>query len=161
MISAQFEFQFLCQPNPITLNHEKLRLGHKGNQFLPENSFTWISFWTITKRSIALEPLCYKYGIHREYFMESAGVRYLRTSCWHNRNQTSECSNWAKFLIQKQVCKYHTKHFHVVLCLLYTHWDSHNFGSFFISNLSKMLKFATTHCEMTMKSKYQPISKKV
>ena len=35
--------------------------------------------------------------------------------------------------------------FHVVLCLLYTYWDIHHFGGLFILNLSKMLKFATTH----------------
>ena len=47
-----------------------------------------------------------------EYFMESAGVRYLRTSCWHIRNRTSERSERLKFLIQKQrVRKYRTKHF--------------------------------------------------
>ena len=37
--------------------------------------------------------------------------------------------------------------------------DSHHFGGLFISNLSRMLKFAATHCEMTTKSKYQPIGK--
>ena len=48
----------------------------------------------------------------REYFMESAGVRYLRTSCWRIRNRTSERSERVRFLIQKQrVGKYRTKHF--------------------------------------------------
>ena len=68
---------------------------------------------------------CQKTGIHlvhnlgqncwqrnREYFMESAGVRYLRTSCWRIRNRTSERSERVRFLIQKQrVHKYRTKHF--------------------------------------------------
>ena len=50
--------------------------------------------------------------VYREYFMESAGVRYLRTSCWRIRNQTSERSERVRFLIQKQrVRKYRTKHF--------------------------------------------------
>ena len=50
--------------------------------------------------------------VYREYFMESAGVRYLRTSCWRIRNRTSERSERVRFLIQKQrVRKYHTKHF--------------------------------------------------
>ena len=50
--------------------------------------------------------------IYREYFMESAGVRYLRTSCWRIRNRTSERSERVRFLIQKQrVRKYRTKHF--------------------------------------------------
>ena len=35
----------------------------------------------------------------------------------------------------------------------------HDFGSFVISNLSKMLKFAATHCEMTNKTKHQLVSK--
>ena len=43
--------------------------------------------------------------------------------------------------------------FQVVLCLLYTYWDIRHFVSLFISNLSKMLKFAATHREMTTKSK--------
>ena len=41
---------------------------------------------------------------------------------------------------------------HVVLCLLYTYWDIHHFGGLFILNLSKMLKFAATHQEITMNS---------
>ena len=50
--------------------------------------------------------------VYREYFMESAGVRYLRTSCGRIRNRTSERSERVRFLIQKQrVRKYRTKHF--------------------------------------------------
>ena len=49
---------------------------------------------------------------NRKYFMESAGERYLRTSCWRIRNRTSERSERVRFLIQKQrVRKYCTKHF--------------------------------------------------
>ena len=51
--------------------------------------------------------------------------------------------------------------FHVVLCLLSTYWDIHHFGRLFISNLSKMLKFAATHGKMTNKTKHQLISKGV
>ena len=52
------------------------------------------------------------FSVYREYFMESAGVRYLRTSCWRIRNRTSERSERVRFLIQKQrVRKYRTKHF--------------------------------------------------
>ena len=51
--------------------------------------------------------------------------------------------------------------FHVVLCLLSTYWDIHQFGRLFISNLSKMLKFAATHRKMTNKTKHQLISKGV
>ena len=44
--------------------------------------------------------------------MESAGVRYLRTSCRRIRYRTSERSERVTFLIQKQrVRKYRTKHF--------------------------------------------------
>ena len=78
--------------------------------------------------------------------MESAGVLYLRTSCWRIRNRTSERSERVRFLIQKQrVRKYVQSTFHVVLCLLYTNWDIHHFGGLFILNLSKMLKFAAPH----------------
>ena len=49
---------------------------------------------------------------YREYFMETAGVRCVRTSCWRIRNRTSERSEQVRFLIQKQrVRKYRTKHF--------------------------------------------------
>ena len=30
---------------------------------------------------------------NREYFMENAGVRYLRSSCWRIRNRTSKISD--------------------------------------------------------------------
>ena len=46
------------------------------------------------------------------YFMESARVRYLRTSCWRIRERMGECSERVSFLIQKQQGrKYRTKHF--------------------------------------------------
>ena len=52
------------------------------------------------------------YPIKREYFIESAGVRHLHTSCFCIRNRTSERSERVRFLIQKQrVRKYCTKHF--------------------------------------------------
>ena len=82
--------------------------------------------------------------------MESAGVRYLHTSCFCIRNRTSERSERVRFLIQKQrEGKYRTPaDLHLVLCLLYTYWDIHHFGGLFILNLSKMLKFAATHHEI-------------
>ena len=44
--------------------------------------------------------------------MESAGVRYLHTSCFCIRNRTSERSERVRFLIQKQrVGIYRTKDF--------------------------------------------------
>ena len=47
-----------------------------------------------------------------DHFMESARVRYLRTSYWRIRKRTSDRSKRVSFLIQKQrVRKYHTKHF--------------------------------------------------
>ena len=49
---------------------------------------------------------------NRKYFMESAGVRYWRTSCWRIRNLTRSLRSLVRFLIQKQrVRKYRTKHF--------------------------------------------------
>ena len=49
---------------------------------------------------------------YREYVMESAGVRYLHTSCFCIRNQMSERSEQVRFLIQKQrVGNYCAKHF--------------------------------------------------
>ena len=55
--------------------------------------------------------------------MESARVRYLRTSCWRIRKRTSELSERVRLLIQKQrVSKYRTKHFpRCNLFILYTY----------------------------------------
>ena len=84
--------------------------------------------------------------IHREYFMESAGVRYLRTR-FCIRNRTSERSERVRFLIQKQrVRKYRTKHFPCgIVFIIYILRLIHRFGGLFTLNLSKMLKFAATH----------------
>ena len=79
--------------------------------------------------------------INREYFMESAGVRYLHTSCFcistGIRNRTSERSERVRFLIQKQrVGKYRTKHFTcsiVFIVYILRHssfWWPFNFKSF-------------------------------
>ena len=54
---------------------------------------------------------------------------------------------------------YRTKHFRCGIVLLYTYWDIHCFGSLFISDFSKMLKFAATNRGMTNKTKHQLISK--
>ena len=43
--------------------------------------------WPIRNR---LFMCLWKFSVNREYFMESAGVRYLHTSCWRIRNRTSE-----------------------------------------------------------------------
>ena len=52
------------------------------------------------------------YIINIDYFMESARVRYLRTSCCRIRKWTSERSERVSFLIQKQrVLEYRTRHF--------------------------------------------------
>ena len=78
--------------------------------------------------------------------MESAGVRYLRTSCWRIRNRTSERSERVRFLIQKQrVREYRSKHFPCGIVFIVYILDIHHFGGLFILNLSKMLKFAATH----------------
>ena len=90
--------------------------------------------------------------IHREYFMESAGVRYLRTSCWRIRNRTSECSERVRFLIQKQrVRKHRTKHFPCgIVFIIYilrhsSFWRPFHFKSF------KNAKI----CRYTLTSKWQ------
>ena len=59
--------------------------------------------------------------MYREYFMESAGVRYLRTSCWRIRNLTRSLRSLVRFLIQKQrVRKYRIKHFPCgIVCIIY------------------------------------------
>ena len=68
-----------------------------------QQSFLYRSLYERKKEEIYL---------HREYFMESVGVRYLRTSCWRIRIRTSERSELVRFLIQKQrMRKYPTKHF--------------------------------------------------
>ena len=73
----------------------------------------WRSLWlTRYLKTLAYVTLYIKYCKNREYFTESAGVRYLRTSFWRIRNRTSERSERVRFLIQKQrVRKYRTKHF--------------------------------------------------
>ena len=95
--------------------------------------------------------------------MESSDVRYLHMSCFWIRNRKSERSERVRFLTQKQrVGKYRTPaDLHVVLRLLYTYCDIHHFGGLFYLNLSKMLKFAATHHEITMKPKYQLFSRNV
>ena len=56
--------------------------------------------------------------LHREYFMESAGVRFLHTSCFCIRNRTSERSQGVRFLIQKQlVCKNRTPALYMWYCV--------------------------------------------
>ena len=93
-----------------------------------------------------------------EYFMESAGVWYLRTSCWHIRNRTSERSERLKFLIQKQrVRKYRTKHFScgivfIIYILRYssffTFWRPFYFKSF------KNVKICRYNKKLTSRSVY-------
>ena len=49
---------------------------------------------------------------YKDYFMESARLRYLRRSCWRIRKLTRSLCLLVRFLIQKQrVRKYRTKHF--------------------------------------------------
>ena len=75
-------------------------------------------------------------GVYRDYLTESAGVRYLRTSCWRFRNRTSEIS-----LIQKQrERKYRTKHFPCVIVFIIYILRHSSFCQPFISNLSRILK---------------------
>ena len=85
-------------------------------------------------------------AVNREYFMESVGVRYLRTSCWRIRNRTSERSERVTFLIQKQrVRKYRTKHFPrgiVFIIYILRHWS---FWRPFYFKSFKNAKICATH----------------
>ena len=119
----QFEFQFLCQPSPLTLNHEKLRLGHKGNQFFPETSFTWISFWTMTTAE----------ALHLSHYATSMLIENTSWRVWAYgiyarvvdvRNQMNDRSNRERFLRQKRVCKYHTKHFPCGIVFIIIHTET-------------------------------------
>ena len=90
--------------------------------------------------------------VHREYFMESAGVRYLRKSCWRIRNRTSERSERVRFLIQKQrVRKYRTKHFPCgILFIIYILRHSSFWRTFYF----KSFKNAKI-CRYTLTAKWQ------
>ena len=84
--------------------------------------------------------------IYREYFMESAGVRYLRTSCWRIRNLTRSLRSLVRFLIQKQqVRKYRTKHFPCgIAFIIYILRHSSFWRPFYFKSL-KNAKIAATH----------------
>ena len=88
--------------------------------------------------------------------MKSVGVRYLRTSCGRIRNRTSERYEVSEISDTKHSdCGY--KALSMWYYVYYIHTETFViFASLFISNLSKMLKFAATHRETTAKSKYQP-----
>ena len=74
----------------------------------------------------------------------------FHTSCWRIRNHTSEGTEQVRFLIQRQVRIYLTKHFPCgVVFTLYILRHSSFWQPFF--NLSKMLKFVATHHKMTNK----------
>ena len=87
--------------------------------------------------------------IYREYVMESAGVRYLRTSCWRIRDRTSERSERVRFLIQKRVRKYRTKHFPCgIVFIIYilrhsSFWQPFYFKSFKNAKISRYTLTAT------------------
>ena len=131
------------QSNKITSFLSNKYKWHQLNHNIYVNT---ILMFTLTLRCIngdrfltvyAEFPIFALYKINREYFMESAGVRYLRTSCWRIRNRTNERSERVRFLIQKQrVRKYRTKHFPCgIVFILYILRHRH-FGGLFILNLS-------------------------
>ena len=88
------------------------------------------------------------YG-HAEYFMESAGIRYLPTSFWRISNRTSERSERVKFLIQKQRVRiYRTKHFAcgiVLIIYILRHslfWQPCYFKSFQNAKIVNVCRYA-------------------
>ena len=96
---------------------------------------------------------------YREYFMESAGALYLRTSCCRIRKRTTERNERVRFLIQNNECvNTRTKKFLFGIVFIIYILRQSPVWDLFIVSLSKMPKFAATHREMTTKSKYQPLS---
>ena len=83
--------------------------------------------------------------INREYFMESADVRYLFLCQKSNEWAKKGGDFWYKNNERVNTVR---STLHVVSCLLYRYWDIHHFGCLFVLNLSKMLKFAATHHEI-------------
>ena len=77
--------------------------------------------------------------------MESADVRYYARVAEVSEIERVSAANEKDFWYKNECVNTVQSTFHVVLCLLYTYWDIHHFGGLFILNLSKMLKFATTH----------------
>ena len=64
------------------------------------------------------------YYEYREYFMESAGVRYLRTRCFCIRNLTRSLRSLVRFLIRQQlVRKYRTPALSMWYCVYYIHTE--------------------------------------
>ena len=89
--------------------------------------------------------------VYREYFMETAGVRYSRTSCGRIRNRTSERSERVRFLIR--VRKYRTKHFPCGIVFI-IHILRHS--SFWRPFYFKSFKTAKI-CRYTLTAKWQRI----
>ena len=103
-----------------------------------------------------------KIRINREYFMESAGVRYLRTSYWRIRNRTSERSERVRFLIQKRVRKYRTKHFPCgIVFIIYIPRHSSFWRPFYFKSFKNAYLPLHTCRKMTKKTKYQLFSTNV
>ena len=93
---------------------DQLRRNHGHRSHLKRNDLTIVANYKNSSFDLNYEG-------HREYFMESAGVRYLHTSCFCIRNGTSEHSERVRFLIQKQqVGKYRAKLFTCDIRAVYT-----------------------------------------
>ena len=85
--------------------------------------------------------------------MESAGVRYLRTSCFLSEiEQVSAANEWDFWYVNNSGENTVQSTFHVVLCLLYTFiiLPAFYFKSF---QNPKMPKYTFTYREMTKKTK--------
>ena len=107
---------FICRENTIVKEREKCLLTKITLEpYLLERERKGVYYEAGSMRRVS--------DIYREFFMESAGVRYLHTSCFCIRNRTSE-----------RIIVYILRH--------------SSFWSPFYFKYSKMLKFAATHNEI-------------
>ena len=77
--------------------------------------------------------------------MESAGVRYLRMSCWRIRNRMSEHRERVRFLIRKQEVRiYPHKALSMWYCVYYVHTETFIILEVVFFNLSNSLQFSSS-----------------
>ena len=134
---------FIPGPQSVFYTDRKLNKTHLlgPNGYCSSWSSSWekkLYFWCLWKQFI--RSVTDRHFMYIEYFMESAGVRYLHTSCWYIRNRTSEHSEWVRFLIKKQrVRKYRTKHFPCgIVFIIYILRNSSFWQPFYFQSFQKL-----------------------